>query len=182
MASLGHVIIGMAGARVWPNAAAPTPPTRRRLVGTMGALALLSLLPDADVIAFKFGIPYAHPFGHRGASHSIAFALICGALAYAAARLSTWNADRVRIAVVVFAIVVSHPLLDAMTDGGLGVALFWPISDARVFAPWRPLPVAPIGARFFTTSAGWSVAAREFLFFVPPLLYALWPRRQASGG
>jgi len=38
--------------------------------------ALVSLLPDADVAAFGFGIPYEHPLGHRGFTHSIAFAFV----------------------------------------------------------------------------------------------------------
>src|SRR6185436_6593641 len=38
--------------------------------------ALLSILPDADVLGFAFGIPYAHVLGHRGITHSIAFAVI----------------------------------------------------------------------------------------------------------
>lgn len=42
-----------------------------------------SVLPDADVLAFRFGIPYADPFGHRGASHSLALAVLLGLLAAA---------------------------------------------------------------------------------------------------
>jgi membrane-bound metal-dependent hydrolase YbcI (DUF457 family) len=38
----------------------------------------------------------------------------------------------------------SHGLLDALTNGGLGVALLWPLSDARFFAPLRPIQVAPL--------------------------------------
>ena len=30
---------------------------------------------------------------------------------------------------------VTHPLLDALTDGGAGVMLLFPISDARLFFP-----------------------------------------------
>lgn len=37
---------------------------------------LASVLPDADVLAFSFGIPYEHPLGHRGFTHSILFALL----------------------------------------------------------------------------------------------------------
>jgi inner membrane protein len=38
-------------------------------------LAILSsILPDLDVLTFNFGIPYSHPFGHRGFTHSIVFA------------------------------------------------------------------------------------------------------------
>ena len=35
-----------------------------------------AILPDIDVIAFKFGIDYMHPFGHRGFTHSILFAIL----------------------------------------------------------------------------------------------------------
>ena len=35
-----------------------------------------SILPDADVMAFSFGIPYEHILGHRGFTHSIVFALL----------------------------------------------------------------------------------------------------------
>ena len=37
----------------------------------MLAFSALSLAPDLDVIAFRFGIPYSAPFGHRGAAQSI---------------------------------------------------------------------------------------------------------------
>ena len=35
-----------------------------------------SIIPDADVIGFSFGIPYAHFFGHRGFFHSSFFGLL----------------------------------------------------------------------------------------------------------
>jgi inner membrane protein len=41
-------------------------------------------------------------------------------------------------------------LLDALTNGGLGVALFAPFSNERFFFPWRPIEVSPIGAGFFS--------------------------------
>ena len=40
-----------------------------------------SLLPDADVLAFGFWIPYEHMLGHRGLSHSFVGAAAIGALA-----------------------------------------------------------------------------------------------------
>ncbi|HYX92236.1 MAG TPA: hypothetical protein VE782_11770, partial [Myxococcaceae bacterium] len=43
-----------------------------------------------------------------------------------------------------------HGLLDALTDGGLGAALFWPLTAARCFAPVLPIPVAPIGPGIFS--------------------------------
>ena len=50
----------------------------RRLV-VAGALA--AILPDCDVIGFRLGIPYGAELGHRGASHSLLFAMLCGAIA-----------------------------------------------------------------------------------------------------
>lgn len=129
MASFGHVAVGIAAARAYDG---------EFRWKTMVALSAFSLAPDLDVIAFKFGIPYAAPFGHRGATHSIAFAVFAGLVAFALTK--KWKAM-----LTLFLVVLSHPLLDSLTDGGLGVALFWPFSNERVFAPWTPIPVAPIG-------------------------------------
>ena len=56
----------------------------------------------------------------------------------------------VQAAVFVFVCAASHPLLDAMTSGGLGVALAWPWSEHRFFAPWRPIRVSPFAPQFFS--------------------------------
>ena len=34
----------------------------------------VSVMPDLDVLAFRYGISYASNFGHRGFSHSLLFA------------------------------------------------------------------------------------------------------------
>jgi hypothetical protein len=44
-----------------------------------------------------------------------------------------------------FLATASHGLLDAMTDGGLGVAFFSPFDKHRYFFPWTPIRVSPIG-------------------------------------
>lgn len=142
----------------------------------MGVMSALSMLPDADVVAFALGIPYEAPFGHRGASHSLAAALGLGILALGIARAR--RLPPLRWALTTFAVVASHGILDTLTDGGRGVALLWPLTDARLFAPWRPIPVAPIGLGFLSPR-GMSVAATELAYFLPLWLYALWPRRGA---
>jgi inner membrane protein len=81
--------------------------------------------------------------------------------------------------VLCVAVVCSHGLLDTMTDGGLGVALAWPFSTKRYFAPVRPIPVAPIGRRLFT-HWGVRVMSTELVMFSPFLLYALWPRSRRT--
>jgi inner membrane protein len=108
--------------------------------------AVLAMLPDADVIGFPLGIEYAAPWGHRGASHSLAFAaLIAAPLALLLDRtrwFTTW--------LFLAAACASHGLLDMATSGGLGVALWWPVDDTRHFHDWRPIRVSPIGADFFS--------------------------------
>src|SRR5262245_15182357 len=105
--------------------------------------AALSLVPDADAYGFAMGVPYGAPWGHRGATHSLMFAAGMAVLVGLVAKAAKVPAAR---AMVIAAVVVaSHGLLDALTDGGLGCALLWPFTNERFFAPWRPLPVAPIG-------------------------------------
>lgn len=134
----------------------------------------LSLLPDADVIGFRLGVRYADDWGHRGATHSFVFALGVALLAALVARAARMPARRT--ALLVLAVVASHPLLDTLTDGGLGCALLWPFSTERYFAPWTPLPVAPIG-RAFLSSRGMRVALTELVVSAPLLAYALGPSR-----
>lgn len=110
--------------------------------------ALAAMLPDADVVAFKLGIAYADALGHRGASHSFVFALALGAgaaLCHRLLRAKAWTAF-----LFVGLAVLSHPLLDMLTNGGLGVALLWPWSEQRFFAPWQVIEVSPFAHRFFS--------------------------------
>ena len=57
--------------------------------------------------------------------------------------------------------MATHGLLDAMTTGGLGVALLAPFNDTRYFFPWRPIAVSPIGVRPFFSARGVLVLANE---------------------
>ncbi|HUB07262.1 MAG TPA: metal-dependent hydrolase [Myxococcales bacterium] len=167
MASVGHVAVGLAAARRWGG-------DRRRVLATL-ALPALSLLPDVDVLGFARGVPYGSPFGHRGATHSLAAALLVGLAAAALARPLRLNP--LTTFALVTGVVASHGLLDTMTDGGLGVALLWPFSLRRFFFVWRPIPVAPIGLGLLSRR-GAAVLALESVQFSPFWLYALWPRRR----
>jgi inner membrane protein len=173
MASLGHVAIGMAAGRFWAGTS-----DRKDLARTMVAFSALSLAADLDVIGFRFHIPYSAPFGHRGATHSICVALIFASCAAFAARLGP-EQTRARLWLVCVTVAVSHGLLDTLTDGGLGVALLWPFSTHRYFAPWTPISVAPIG-RGMLSKEGLRVVLAEALQFAPLLVWSLWPRRRTS--
>jgi len=74
--------------------------------------------------------------------------------------------------VFAIAVLATHPILDTMTDGGLGCALFWPFDLTRYFAPWRPIQVAPIGLAFLSPY-GTIVAMSEITLFLPLFIFAL---------
>jgi inner membrane protein len=130
-------------------------------VRLLAAGVAASILPDVDVIAFEVGIPYESPFGHRGFTHSIAFAALVGLSGVTLYRpLAT---TRLRGFWFLTAATVSHPLLDACTNGGLGVALFWPFSVERYFLPWRSILVSPIGIADFLNAYGLAVLQSELV-------------------
>lgn len=138
--------------------------TRLLLLG-----CLVSIAPDFDVISFWLGIPYSDPFGHRGFTHSITFALGIALLSALAARQLQTSARSV--AAFVFVSMASHGLLDTLTNGGLGIALLWPFSNERFFAPVQVVAVSPIGPHFFS-SRGLTVLASEFVWVWLPCLAA----------
>ena len=140
--------------------------------------AVFAVLPDADVIAFRFGIDYADTWGHRGATHSIAFAAIC-----AAALSLAWNEARSLAGFAFLTLAMaSHGLLDTLTDGGLGAALWWPFDNTRIFAPETPVRVSPIG-RGFISMRGVETLLSEFRWiWLPCLVLAAvgWGVRRAT--
>lgn len=129
----------------------------------LGAGVLASLLPDADMMGFYWGIPYSSELGHRGFTHSLLFAVAIACCAAAAC-----NSLRSR-AYIAFLFVgmscISHPLLDMLTSGGKGVALFWPFEKTRVLSSFRPVSAAPMNVARFFTDHGWQVFKSE-LFWI----------------
>ncbi|MCX2738710.1 metal-dependent hydrolase [Pontibacter anaerobius] len=135
---------------------------------------LCTILPDADVVMFKFGVPYEHMFGHRGFSHSLVFALLLGIAVTAVFYRGTKLTSKPGLLLILFfsLCTASHILLDALTNGGLGVAVFAPFDDTRYFLPWRPIQVSPIGVRNFFSQWGWRVIKSELVWVgLPALLY-----------
>ncbi len=85
------------------------------------------MLPDIDVLGFRFGIPYGDPLDHRGVTHSLTFAaVLAGAIVLAGYRRGLPGLGPLRLWSYLFLATASHGLLDALTDGGLGVAFFAP--------------------------------------------------------
>jgi inner membrane protein len=130
--------------------------------------ALCSALPDLDVIGFYFGIQYGDMWGHRGMTHSIVFAaMLAGSL------VALWYRRKSTVAMTglflyFFLCTASHGVLDAMTNGGLGVAFFSPFETTRYFFPVRPVLVSPIGVSEFFSEYGVRILASEAIWIWLP--------------
>jgi inner membrane protein len=172
---------------------------RRLPAGFWTWTAVCAMLPDVDVIAFSFGVPYDDMFGHRGITHSVFFAAIAGAVVAlhllhrpdadshrpaadshrpaADSHRPAADSHRVMLLVLWFAgVTASHGLLDALTNGGRGIAFFAPFSDHRYFFPWRPIQVSPIGVGFFSARGLRVLASEAGWIWLPSAIIAVCAR------
>lgn len=130
-----------------------------------------TILPDADVVSFSFGIPYENFWGHRGFTHSFLFAFITGVVVTLIFFKPNFKRYTTYLYILYFSIcTASHALLDAMTSGGLGVAFFSPWNNERFFLPWRPIRVSPIGVENFIGERARIVLESEVVWIGIPCL------------
>ena len=128
-----------------------------------------TVLPDLDVLSFSFGIPYPHPLGHRGFSHSILFALLWSLLIM----VTVGKRNKVVWFSVIFLSTLSHGILDAMTSGGMGVGFFIPFNNDRFFFPFREIKVSPLGIKDFFSGWGIQVILSEIKYIGLPCIIVL---------
>ena len=142
-----------------------TIPRRLLVAGVVAAV-----VPDLDVVTFQFGIPYSADLGHRGFSHSLFFAALVGLAGAAGHRFL--GAGVARAFLFLFAATASHGVLDAFTNGGLGVAFLWPWSGERFWAPdaLRVVEASPISVARFLSARGLTVLGSELRWIWPPAL------------
>ena len=134
---------------------------------------IAAVLPDADVIGYQYlYIPYGHVLGHRGFFHSPCFAALFSLVAVSLFFHQERILSRRWWAYVLFFFIVgaSHGVLDAMTNGGRGIALLSPFSNHRYFLPWPPIEVSPIGVRAFISQRGLTVMKSEILWIWMPVV------------
>ncbi len=151
-----------------------------------------AFVPDFDVLAFRFGIPYESEWGHRGWTHSIVFAVVFSGITGMLYRLlsmppaggqggSTEGHSSALLTAWLFLSTLSHPLLDMLTNGGRGCALWWPFSTDRIFFPERPIQVSPMSIGGFISEWGLTVLASELIWIGVPglilVLLAKWTRQ-----
>lgn len=133
-----------------------------------------SLVPDLDVLGFRFGIRYADFWGHRGFTHSLVFAALIAGVVVVFFRHGIAGLRPLILCIYFFLVTASHGFLDAMTDGGLGVAFLSPFDNRRFFLPWTPVRVSPIGVSRFFSARGLAVLQSEVLWiWLPAILLAV---------
>ena len=125
-----------------------------------------STIADADIIAFSFGIPYLHLFGHRGFFHSPFFGLLTSILFICLffRDIEIFSKRWCFYFVFFFLLSASHGIFDAFTNGGLGIALLAPFDNTRYFFSWRPIVVSPISIGGFFSKWGLAVIKSELLW------------------
>ena len=167
MASLfGHIAASTAlGCAFFPKQVRPA---------TLLLAGFCAFAPDLDVLGFRFGIPYSSEWGHRGWTHSIFFATLFGGLAaWIFTRFDNQGGSTRQaglLAVWCALSTIFHPLLDMLTNGGRGCALWWPFSKERIFFPFRPIQVSPMSVSGFISEWGLTVLASETVWIGLPAL------------
>jgi inner membrane protein len=173
-----HAATGAALARrVWDASAA-------RVLG----LAAAACLPDLDLLP---GLLRGDPFRyHHGLSHSLGAGLIV-AMALALVLVGGVR-DRARAAFAIGGVYASHLALDLMSydafpADGVGIPLFWPLSEARVLAPVHLFffGIAPdatgLTDGILRVGNAWAVAWEAGLVLLAAVLLSLRARRPDRG-
>jgi inner membrane protein len=129
-----------------------------------------AVLPDVDSLLHYFRVSYSYTLSHRGFFHSpflgliISFLLMLLFFRDEALFSGRWF----RYFLIFFLVWTSHGFLDALTNGGRGVAFLSPFSSKRYFLPWTPIQVSPMRIKSFFTSRGWSVFKNELVWIWLP--------------
>jgi inner membrane protein len=130
-----------------------------------------STLPDADVIGYRWlYIPSYHFVGHRGFFHSPFFAALLSILiVFIFYRKEVIFSNRWwKYVLYFFILTASHGLLDALTNGGNGIALLSPFTNNRYFFPWTPIEVSPFSIQALLGERGLTVFGSELLWIWIP--------------
>ena len=159
---LGHLVAGYTAGRILSSHSAGK---------FLPVVLFCAVLPDFDVLAFQFGIPYESIWGHRGFSHSLLFGVLAGSiLSFLFYAKSEWA----RHAFIFSFVIILHALLDGLTNGGLGCGYLIPFDNTRYFFPWQVIQVSPFGLHLFFSERGLKVLQSELIWIgIPSLLLLL---------
>ena len=131
-----------------------------------------SSLPDADVIGYHwFYISSYHFLGHRGFFHSpfaATLSLLVVGIFYRSETL--FSKQWWKYFLYFLVITASHGIMDALTNGGNGIALLSPFTNERYFFPWTPIEVSPLSVSRFLSPRGITVLLSELLWIWIPVV------------
>jgi inner membrane protein len=130
-----------------------------------------SIIPDSDVFGYHWlYIPSNHFFGHRGFFHSPFFAALLSmfVITFFYRKEVTFSKQWWSLALYFFILTTSHGILDALTNGGQGIALLSPFSNQRYFFPWTPIEVSPLNIKAFFSQRGLIVLKNEMIWIWAP--------------
>lgn len=157
-----HSLVGLSAALMMPK--------NWRTSGFLIVATIAPSLPDLDVLGFYAGVPYDSFLGHRGFFHSLLFSFFLGGiLVFLLKNLNHTTIPFGRMLLFFGIIISSHGILDAMTTGGHGIALFSPFYNERLFLPLRVIKVSPMHISAFLGEWGWRVLKSEMLYVWLPL-------------
>lgn len=108
--------------------------------------ALCAVVPDLDALGrWWYGAAGDLQIlgGHRGFTHSLTYATLCGLVAAAVvSALPSWSGARLRFGIYVALATASHGALDALTSIGAAsspVQFFHPFDTTGYVSPWQPI-------------------------------------------
>ena len=161
-----HAVVGIAAGKIFADGKMPK---------RFWFLSLFcAVIPDADVIGFYFGVPYSHFLGHRGFFHSPFFGLILSLLVVTLffSQEKLFSKSWLRYTLYFFFTTASHGVLDAFTNGGLGIALLSPFDSGRYFFPWTPIQVSPLSIGAFLSERGvWVIVSEVVWVWIPVIVF-----------
>jgi len=170
---LGHAVAGLAITTAFRGDDLP-----RR---TWPLAAFCAMAPDLDWFVSLLPLHRGHVLNHRGVSHSLFVALLLAAVVFLFAFRREQRRGDVWLCLTIAAL--SHGLLDALTAGGVGVALFMPFSATRWACLWQPGHVAPLPlGRDHTQAFLASLWAEALWIGMPALLLAGYARLVRQAG
>jgi inner membrane protein len=163
--AITHAIVGISSGLAVSKGSAP----KRFWAMSM----ICAMLPDLDVLTFKFGISYGSFWGHRGFFHSIFFAVLLGGIVATAFFRKEGIFSKSWVFYFLYFSVVSstHGILDAFTNGGLGIALLSPFDNERYFFWATPISVSPLSVKAFISGRGAAILKNEILWIWFPSIF-----------
>ncbi len=172
MITVGHTLLGAAVAVVCLPKPCPWP----RALGHSAAFMLAANVPDLPLPGWGHD---RYDISHSVFSNALLIVAVTAALGLpkpARRWVGGWG-----VLAALAGAWLSHLLLDSFYNHGRGVAIFWPVSSARLALPIPWFSVVPPPPPF--TAALWKEFAAEVVSYGPLLAAALvWRRRRRATG